>query len=66
MNIGGSQTNTSFANVNSPSFNNYEIGDHFGRSVTLPREILLLIEQISPIKKPGSFTFPGFFFISNF
>lgn len=32
--IGGLQTNTSFVNVNSPNFNNYEIGDHFGRSVT--------------------------------
>lgn len=34
LNIGGLQTNTSFANVNSPNFNDYEIGDHFGRSVT--------------------------------
>jgi len=30
----GLQTNTSFANVNSPNFNDYSLGDFFGRSVT--------------------------------
>ena len=31
----GLQSNTSFANVDSPNFNNYSIGDFFGRSATL-------------------------------
>jgi hypothetical protein len=31
----GLQTNTSFANVNSPNFNDYTLGDFFGRSATL-------------------------------
>jgi len=30
----GLQTNTSFANVSSQNFNNYSLGDFFGRSVT--------------------------------
>ncbi len=30
----GLQSNTSFANVDSPNFNNYSIGDFFGRSAT--------------------------------
>jgi hypothetical protein len=30
----GLQTNTSFANVGSPNFNNYSLGDFFGRSAT--------------------------------
>jgi hypothetical protein len=30
----GLQTNTSFANVNSPNFNDYSLGDYFGRSTT--------------------------------
>ncbi|MEZ5429307.1 MAG: carboxypeptidase regulatory-like domain-containing protein [Pyrinomonadaceae bacterium] len=34
LDIGGLQTNTSLVNVASSNFNNYEIGDHYGRSVT--------------------------------
>ncbi len=30
----GLQTNMSFANVNSPNFNDYSLGDYFGRSTT--------------------------------
>jgi hypothetical protein len=35
LGITGLETNPSFANVNSPNFNDYSIGDHYGRSVTL-------------------------------
>lgn len=35
LGITGVETNPSFANVNSPNFNDYSIGDHYGRSVTL-------------------------------
>lgn len=30
----GLETNTTFANVNSPNFNDYSLGDYYGRSVT--------------------------------
>ena len=30
----GLETNTSFANVNSPNFNDYSLGDFYGRAMT--------------------------------